>query len=79
MGRKKKSGEPDRSISATLDKLLNGFEIVRHHPFLSGLDGFRMIKDSSVMGKETAAYVTSRGEIPFNEDYNLEPEEWAYI
>ena len=75
MGKEKKVKERRKISRENLEK---GYSLLHKHPLFGELYFAVSIKDKSSMGKEAAAIVRKDGEIFVNEDYLLEPEQWAY-
>lgn len=67
-----------KQVSPNEQALLEGLEIVKAHSLFSRLSGWERIDGKERMGKETAAYVSSSGNIYLNRDYPMKPGEWAF-
>ena len=71
MGKEKKSKSEE--------KLMQGVFMIEQHILFGKLLGRLCYRDNSQSGKETAAFVKSKGEIYLNRDYYLEPKQWMRV
>lgn len=65
-------------LSPNEENLRQGLMLVEQNPLFSRLGGYKNVCDKAFMGKNTAAYVTSSGQLYLNKDYPMQPKEWAY-
>lgn len=67
-----------QKLTPNEEKLQYGISIIKSHPLFSGIDCNLQLCKKEVLGKQTAAMVTSYGTILLNQNYALAPPEWAY-
>ena len=67
-----------KRISPNEQALLDGIAIIDRHPLFGNLEGRRQIVRGETIGGRHAAVVQSYGYIRLNQDYALQPEEWAF-
>ena len=70
MGREKKlkvEGQPKKDLRQ--ENLERGLELIRNSPLFSRLGGAVRVRDSRMIGKGSAAVVTSEGNIILNREY----------
>lgn len=65
-------------ISPSRQALDEGIALYKSHLLFSRLGGYLCIYDKNRMGKKSAAYVDSEGNIFLNQDMLLSPSQWAY-
>lgn len=73
MGKSKK--QSDR-MPSDIEK---GLELVKNHPLFGNLYGKLIYKNRSQMGRQAAAFVCRNGDICINQDFSMNPKQWAYV
>ena len=68
-----------KRISTTEEKINIGLAIYRQHPLFGRLEGDICRSNKVVMGKDSAATVDKSGRIYINENFDLQPKQWAYV
>ena len=80
MGKNKGKGKEKSKAkqNSALEKLDKGITLYNKHPLFRRIYTFLRMRNKEQLGKETTAIVTRDGDVYVNEDYHLEPEQWAY-
>lgn len=78
MNKSNKKKTIQNKLNINRQNLESGIALHKSNPLFSRLGGYLRIQSKAYMGKETAGFVRSNGDIFLNQDYPLSPSQWAY-